>query len=81
MSGIWIMTALGWREFHKECPNSNKIEGAYRPGNPEIGALVMAGRTERFCHALADFHPVHNASQFRGDHFIEPLYGAFGEKL
>jgi len=41
----------------------------------------MRTRAERFCRALHEFHPVHNAGEFRGDHLVEPLFGAFGEKL
>jgi hypothetical protein len=81
MSGMWIKTADGWREFPLVCPNSNKLEGVYRPTSPKILAFVMDVRVERFCAALHAYHPVHNAGDFRGDHFVEPLTGAFVEKL
>ena len=81
MSGMWIKTVDGWRELPLVCPNSNTLEGVYRPTNPDILGYVMRTRAERFCRALHEFHPVHNAGEFRGDHLVEPLFGAFGEKL
>ncbi len=77
-----IMTDRGWRPFHalnKPCPNSNDLQGVYRP--QEIGAVrtalaVRALRWERDIQFEED-----RKNKFSGDSYNEPIFGAFGEKL
>jgi len=53
-------------------------EGIYRPEPIEKVRAELAARAERFIHALdTDQY----GSSFRGNEFIEPLFGPYGNKL
>jgi hypothetical protein len=81
---MWIMTARGWRPLYRECVNSNAVEGTFEDVSLEERQSESIARAERFVVALAEFHPVHNAGEFRGDHFIDrgfPCYDAFGRRM
>lgn len=77
---VWIMTERGWRPFAKACENSNNLEGVYHPQTIEAARAWNSSRADRFLTANA-LSSMDKQQFFRGDHFIEPLYGAFGEKL
>lgn len=75
-----IMTINGWRPLHVPCTNTNQLEGVYRPEVIDEVRKKMPSRLERFLEANAK-SIMEKQQHFRGHHFIEPLYGAFGEKL
>ena len=82
--GYYIKTAEGWREIPKECPNSNQLEGVYRPMPQDMMHFLLQQRCDRFCAALSSEAPgstCGDPTQFRATEFIEPIFGAFGEKL
>jgi hypothetical protein len=78
-----IMTDRGWRPFHalneRVCVNSNDLQGVYRPATLEQAIASNATRADRWIEAMQ--HKATRMSQFSGDHFMEPIKGAFGEKL
>ena len=77
-----IMTDRGWRPFHelnKPCPNSNDLKGVYRPGDITVNRGLLAKRFERWAADLQ--YEETRRNKFSGDHYNEPLFGAFGEKL
>jgi len=74
-----IMTDRGWRPFHalnKACPNSNDLKGVYRPENVERVRAAMSSRADRFAFVLDN-----EQTGSRCGEFVEPMFGAFGEKL
>jgi hypothetical protein len=78
-----IMTAEGWQQLGngKICSNHNRLEGVYRPPNITLVLAELAARADRFNAANSIGNLVEKAHHFRGDHFLEPIFGAFGEKL
>ena len=74
-----IKTDRGWMPFHAlnaPCSNSNDLKGVYRPENIEKVRAALSSRADRFAFVLED--------EQTGDRcgiFVEPIYGAFGEKL
>lgn len=81
---LYIMTAEGWKPWVASCipcPNSNKLEGVFRPEPIEQFRKKYASRLERFLEANAIGNLLDKQHYFNGDSFIEPMYGAFGEKL
>jgi len=76
-----IKTDRGWLPFHalnKPCPNSNDLQGVFRPADLKTVRPLLAARAARFAAALdTDQYGM----SFRGDSFAEPIFGAFGEKL
>lgn len=81
---LYIMTARGWQLWVPSCipcPNSNDLKGVFTSTPLKEVQRKMSDRTDRFCSELDNFHPVTNAGAFRGHEFVEPLVGAFGEKL
>jgi len=75
---VWIKTERGWRPFSKACCNSNDLQGVYTNTPIEQAQAENALRADRFAYCLDKDQ---FGQSFRGDHFIEPLYGAYGEKL
>lgn len=73
-----IMTAVGWRPLTPRCVNHNKLEGVFRPVPLEQAQAENSARADRFAVALANDQ---YGRSFRGDHFAEPISGAFGDKL
>jgi hypothetical protein len=81
---LYIMTANGWQLWLPTCvpcSNSNDLQGVYRGERLAVVQSKLQPRIDAFCRALGNFHPVNHAHEFRGDHYIEPLFGAYGEKL
>jgi len=79
---VWIMTEeRGWRPFAKVCSNSNDLHGVYMPQTTEAVRQEIADRLPRFLAANAIGNRIDKEHFFRGDSFIEPIFGAFGEKL
>lgn len=79
----YIKTENGWAPWlasHKVCDNHNKLEGVYRPEDIEVVRAKLKPRIERFL-AANGLSMMAKQEFFRGHSFIEPLYGAFGEKL
>lgn len=78
-----IMTAEGWQQLGngKVCSNHNKLEGVYRPEPIETVLQQLEGRRQRFLAANGIQNMMDKQHYFSGDHFNEPLVGAFGEKL
>lgn len=77
-----IMTDRGWRPFHelnKPCPNSNELQGVHRSEGVEKTRGLLARRFERW-KADMEFEETRR-NKFSGDHYNEPLFGAFGERL
>jgi hypothetical protein len=77
---VWIKTRQGWRPFSKACVNSNDLQGVYSPVTLEQAQMSNSLRADRFLVANG-LGTMDKQAYFRGDHFIEPIYGAFGEKL
>ena len=77
-----IKTAEGWKPWLplcQPCPNSNQLEGVYRPEPIEKVQASLNERMKRWAAAMQ-----YNDSRIRmfsGDNFNEPLHGGFGEKL
>lgn len=78
---VWIKTAQGWRPFAKACENSNDLQGVYMPTPIEEARAWNSERADRFNVANSIGNKMEKMHHFRGDHFPEPLYGAFGETL
>lgn len=81
---LYIMTSNGWKPWLPTCvpcSNSNNLQGVYRGEALSVVQEKLKPRIDRFLTALDNFHPVNHGHEFRGDHFIEPLFGAYGEKL
>jgi len=79
-----IKTAAGWRPFlalNVPCPNSNDLQGVYRPEPIEVVQKKYESRLTRFLAANGIQNRMEKMHYFRGDSFIEPIHGAFGEKL
>lgn len=80
----YIMTDRGWQPWvasYKVCDNHNKLEGVYRPEPLEEVRKKLKPRLERFLAANGIQNRMEKEHFFRGDSFIEPIFGAFGEKL
>lgn len=80
---LYIKTEHGWRPLaisFAPCSNSNDLQGVYRPEDIEAVRARMPSRIERFCRANG-LSMMDKQAYFRGHSFIEPIYGAFGEKL
>lgn len=81
---LYIKTEKGWRPLvisFAPCSNSNDLQGVYRPEPIEKVRVQLRSRMERFLTANNLGNMLDKQHYFRGDHFIEPLFGAFGEKL
>ena len=81
---LYIMTERGWQPWlpsYRVCDNHNKLEGVYRPDNRDELPVKMKGRIARFLEANGIGNMLEKQHHFRGDHFNEPIYGAYGEKL
>jgi len=81
---LYIKTADGWKVWlaaYKVCDNHNKLEGVYR--NPQIEDVQqeLDVRIDLFLAANGVQSMAEKQSHFRGNSFILPLHGAFGEKL
>lgn len=79
-----IMTKNGWRPWlplNAPAPNSNHLEGVYRPEPIEKVRSTLSERMSRFLAANSIQNGIEKQQHFRGDSFREPLYGSFGEKL
>lgn len=74
-----IKTEDGWQPLQVVCSNHNKLEGVYRPTPLDRILLELTGRRDRWSAAM-QFEDTRR-NQFSGDHFNEPLFGAFGEEL
>lgn len=77
-----IMTDRGWRPFHAlnaPCPNSNDLQGVYRPQLTAIVQNSNDSRADRWIEAMQ--YEATRKNLFSGDNFNEPIMGAFGEKL
>lgn len=77
-----IMTEEGWQQLGngKVCSNHNKLEGVYRP--QPIGLVLQQLESRRLRFLAANEKSILEKQQhFSGHNFLEPLYGAFGEKL
>lgn len=69
-----------WLPACVPCSNSNDLQGVYRPAHISEARRQIAERLERFLAANA-LGSMDKQAHFRGDNYIEPIYGAFGEKL
>lgn len=81
---LYIKTEQGWRPLiisFAPCPNSNDLKGVYRPDNRDDLPKQLEGRLARFLRANNIGNMLDKQHHFRGDHFNEPIFGAFGEKL
>lgn len=56
-------------------------EGIYRPEDYDEMKAKMIGRVSRFLSANAIGNMMAKQEFFSNDHFREPIFGAFGEKL
>jgi hypothetical protein len=63
------------------CSNHNDVEGCYTPEDIEAVHVEMSARADRFNTANCIQNMMEKMHHFRGDHFPEPIYGAFGEEL
>jgi len=80
---LYIKTADGWKPLvisFAPCSNSNDLQGVYRPEPIEAVRAQYASRLTRFIRANG-LSMMEKQAHFRGHSFIEPIYGAFGEKL
>ncbi len=75
---MYIMTEDGWRLIETYCDNSNDLRGVFRVTTVEKVQKELDPRIDRFLDAN-DGQAINRA--FRGTHFVEPLFGAFGERL
>ena len=81
---LWIMTERGWRPWHasnRPCPNSNDLQGVFRPQTKEEAEAEVAKRIPRFLEANGIQNLMLKQQYFSGNSFIEPISGPFGEKL
>jgi hypothetical protein len=81
---LYIKTENGWRPLvisFAPCPNSNDLQGVYRPDDRDELPKKMRGRLERFLAANNIGNMLDKQHYFSGDSFNEPMFGAFGEKL
>lgn len=85
---LYIKTADGWRPLvisFSPCPNSNDLQGVYRPEPIEKVQRQLSARMQRFLLANSIGSMLEKQQYFRGHEFIDrgyaPLTGAFGEKL
>lgn len=81
---LYIKTEDGWKPLwisFAPCSNSNDLQGVYRPEPVEVVQQKLQPRIARFLAANGLGSMLEKQQYFRGDHFIEPLFGAFGEKI
>lgn len=81
---LYIKTENGWRPLvisFAPCPNSNDLQGVYRPDDITDLPKKMEGRIARFLEANGIGNMMEKQHYFRGDSFDEPIFGAFEEKL
>lgn len=73
-----IKTENGYRPFlelNRPCPNSNQLEGVFRPQTMEQAQAETAVRAEAFCKL------VESGDMYAIKSFNPPMTGAYGEKL
>ena len=81
---FYIKTAEGWKPWaasYKVCDNHNDLQGVFTNTSVKQVQSEMSVRSDRFLDANSIQSMIEKQRYFRGDHFIEPLFGAFGEKL
>lgn len=81
---LFIKTADGWKPWLPTCvpcPNSNDLQGVFQSEPIEKVQQELEPRISRFVFANGVGNMIEKQQYFRGDAFIVPLYGAYGEKL
>ena len=79
---LYIKTEQGWKPLlisFAPCPNSNDLQGVYRPENIEVVKVKLRSRLDRWIRDMQ--YDDDRRNKFSGDSYSEPLFGAFGEKL